>query len=80
MTKTFGEACHGCCCCCLRHAVEHSELAVDSEDTHEHSDLLVHTCNRLQRQCGVPGCSVELGGTELVDEAPHRMASVGCSA
>ena len=29
---------------------------------------------------GVPGCSVELGGTELSDEAPHRMASVHCSA
>src|ERR1041385_5866582 len=78
--RTSGVAFHDhCCCCCLRHGVEHSDSGFGSGDTHENSGLLDHTCNRLRKQCVKLGCLVELGGTGLVDEAPHRMASVGCS-
>src|SRR3954470_24406591 len=78
VVKTFGLACHDHCCY-LRHGVEHSDSGAGSRDTRWSSDLPDHTCSRLQRQCGELGCSVELGGTKLVDEAPQRMASVGCS-
>src|SRR3954464_12614785 len=77
--RPSGVACHDHCCCCLRHGVEHSDSGSGSGDTHENSGLPDHTCNRLRKQCVELGCLVELGGTELVDEAPHRMASVGCS-
>src|SRR4051812_31696825 len=60
--RPSGEACHDCCCfCCRRHVVERSGLAAGSIYTHERSDPPSHTCRRPQRQCGDPGCSVELG-------------------
>src|SRR3954466_11165301 len=74
-----GGACHGCCCCCLRHVVEHSGLGAGSGGTLGSNGLLDHTCSRLHIRCVELGCSVELGGAKLVDEAPRRMASVGCS-
>ena len=55
--------------------VEHSELG--SRDTHESSGPPGHTCSKLLRQCGELGCSVELGGTELVDEAPQIKDGLG---